>query len=71
MSACALRDKGEVKTHNRSKSKLSKRGVVLTVHTLTLEDGELNSLLVVGDLERVSNLASCRGDRAGEVELQS
>ncbi len=61
MSARALRDKGEIKTHNRSKSKLSQRGVVLTVDTFTLEDGELNSLLVVGDLERVSNVAVCRG----------
>jgi hypothetical protein len=57
LSACALRGEGEVKTYNRSKSKLSKRGVVLAVDTLTLEDGELDSLLVVGDLERVSNVA--------------
>jgi hypothetical protein len=71
LSACALRDKEEVKTYNRSKSKLSKRGIVLTVDTLTLEDGELDSLLVVGDLERVSNVAFFRGWRAGEVELQS
>lgn len=32
-----------------SKSELSQRGVVLTVDTLTLEDGELNGLLVVGN----------------------
>lgn len=44
LSACALRDKGDVKTYNRSKSELSKRGVILAVNTLALEDGELDGL---------------------------
>lgn len=34
---------------DRSKSELSQRGVVLAVDTLTLEDRELNGLLVVGN----------------------
>ena len=32
---------------NRCEGELSERGVVLAVDTLTLEDGELNGLLVV------------------------
>jgi hypothetical protein len=34
---------------DRSKGELAQRGVVLAVDTLTLEDGELDSLLVVGN----------------------
>lgn len=42
---------GLASTHGRngSKSELSQRGVVLTVDALTLVDGELNGLLVVGN----------------------
>lgn len=42
---------GLASTHGRngSKSELSQRGVVLAVDTLTLVDGELNGLLVVGN----------------------
>jgi hypothetical protein len=55
-----------MKTYDWCQGELSKRGVVLAVDTLTLENGELNGLLVIC-LELVKLLLDIR--RKGKMSL--